>query len=110
MVTTPTINSTNTNKPVVTPPAIQPTEVLKSNPVQSGNMAAQPIAMKTVAVNNTELLQNTNPTTEGVKLPEVKIDNSNQVKVVEVPASVANPVSKSPEVNQNGEKVKKSKD
>ena len=98
-------NSTNTTVKPVDIPAL-PVENAKINQVQPINVAGKPLASMTVGI-NTELVKDVVPTTANTTLPEVKLDNSKQVKIEEVPQSVANPAVKAPVVStQSNEKPK----
>ncbi len=103
------INSTNSIKPVEVL-VQQPVENLKPNSVQTVNEVAKPLLPISVSTANAELISDIAPASKVVnttKLPEVKIDNSKQLKLEEVPASVINPAIKaSPVPMQGAEKVK----
>ena len=115
LVPSNSVNSTNTTVKPADVPVQQPVENKKANTIQPVNIVTNPVLqMKTTGING-DLLNGSAQSKEvvnGNKLPEVKIDNSKQVKLEDVPASVVNPTTKSPDVpTQSGEKAKtKSKD
>ncbi len=115
LVPSNSVNSTNTNVTPAEAPIQQPVENKKANTIQPVNVVTNPILKLNTTGINGDLLNGSAQSKEvanGNKLPEVKIDNSKQVKLEEVPASVVNPTTKSPDVpTQSGEKAKtKSKD
>ena len=115
LVPSNSVNSTNTTVKPADVPVQQPVENKKANTIQPVNIVTNPVLqMKTTGING-DLLNGSAQSKEvvnGNKLPEVKIDNSKQVKLEDVPASIVNPTTKSPDVpTQSGEKAKtKSKD
>ena len=79
-------------------------------PGQPVNLLTKPLLPITVSAANAELILEIESPSKAVnanKLPEVKFDNTKQLKLEEVPASVINPATKAPPVpTQTAEKAK----
>ena len=89
-----TPNTTNTLKPAEPPVST----------------ITRPVAIAVVVPVTVETSQSTGTSAVNVKIPEVKIDNTKQVKLEEVPPTVANPVTKVPVVTDQAIKKTKTKE